>query len=163
MNVTETARLVFLNPSDRILLMQIVDPEPLDEAGGRKPPLWVTIGGRLEAGESVIEAARREAFEETGIQDLEVGPVVWYGEQRLVWGGRESFLKEHFVLVRAGHDRIDDRHWTEEERAVIAEMRWWSCQDLFETDEIVLPKVLPSKLEQLLREGAPGSIETILL
>ena len=163
MTVRETARLVFLDPADRLLLMQIIDPEPLDEKGHRKPPLWVTIGGRLEAGESVIDAARREAIEETGIHDLEVGPVVWYGEQTLVWGGTQSFLKEHFVLVRAGHDRIDDRQWTEEERAIIAEMRWWSCQELFETDEIVLPRILPDKLEQLLRDGVPDTVETILL
>ena len=57
METKRTARLLFLDPLDRLLLMKIDDPLSLDAQGHRNPPLWATIGGRLEGGESVLEAA----------------------------------------------------------------------------------------------------------
>ena len=141
--------------------MKIDDPLSLDKDGRRNPPVWVTIGGRLEEGETVLNAAKREAVEETGISDIQVGPIVWYGEQVFERAGKKQFLKESFVLVRSGSTGLSDDHWTEEERSVIADMRWWTVRDMFETDEIILPKVLPERLQDLLTEGFPGQVQPI--
>ena len=35
--------------------------------------------GKIEKGETVEEATRREIWEETGIKELTVGPIVWRG------------------------------------------------------------------------------------
>lgn len=44
----------------------------------RKRDTWETQGGHIEPGETPMETARRELYEESGVQDAEIYPVCDY-------------------------------------------------------------------------------------
>jgi ADP-ribose pyrophosphatase YjhB (NUDIX family) len=121
--------------------------------------LWVTLGGRIEPGESVLAAAERELREETGTIDARVGPVVWCGEQVLLIDGQLTRLKESFVLARSATSSVTETGWTAEERRVIAEMRWWSLEDLATTSSTIKPPGLNNLLRELLESPTPMTSE----
>lgn len=61
-------------------------------------------GGRREAGESVLECAKRELYEETGAIDYEITPVCVYsviGKTRVNETGDESFGMLYFADVKS--------------------------------------------------------------
>jgi len=83
--VRHSIKIILLNEADELLLMRVDDPQTRAVGKDYKGPFWNMIGGQIEAGESAMEAAIRELFEETGIseRDVQFGPIVWFGEYDL--------------------------------------------------------------------------------
>jgi 8-oxo-dGTP pyrophosphatase MutT (NUDIX family) len=63
----------------------------------KDPRVWIFPKGHIEPGESAIEAARRETFEEAGVDGDVLGPV---GEPLEFQSGREPVRVTYF-LIRA--------------------------------------------------------------
>jgi 8-oxo-dGTP pyrophosphatase MutT (NUDIX family) len=137
---------VLLSPADRLLLLNFDD--------GRYCG-WCTVGGGVDEGESLIEAARRELLEETGHADADFGPVVWRRWHDMIVAGEERRLVEHYFLVRVAHEDLSDHGWTEEERRVVKAMRWWSVEEITASEEPIFPGGLAEHLARLLAGEIP--------
>ena len=62
-------------------------------------PVWMVPGGGVEPGESLRDAARREAFEETGVTLNCVGQELWWGDVDIEHEGRRVLLREHYFFA----------------------------------------------------------------
>ncbi|MFI7404802.1 NUDIX hydrolase [Streptomyces sp. NPDC049541] len=154
----KVARVVLLDPEDRILLLHGHEPDdPADD-------WWFTPGGGLEGDESREEAALRELAEETGITDVELGPVVWRRMCSFPFAGRRWDQDEWYYLARTTDTSPvvpGATGLTELERRSVAGARWWTCRELARAHETVYPTRLAELLHRLLDEGPPAGPVTL--
>ncbi|CUW31383.1 NUDIX domain-containing protein [Streptomyces sp. SID7810] len=151
----KVARVVLLDPEDRILLLHGHEPgDPADD-------WWFTPGGGLEGTETREEAALRELAEETGITDVELGPVLWRRRCSFPFAGRRWDQDEWYYLARTAQTATAATGLTELERRSVAGARWWTCQELTRAHETVYPTRLAELLRTLLVEGPPARPMTL--
>ncbi|MFE7131329.1 NUDIX hydrolase [Streptomyces sp. NPDC057638] len=143
------ARVVLLDQRDRILLLHGHEPgDPADD-------WWFTPGGGVEGAETRAEAALRELAEETGITEVELGPVVWTRVCSFPFAGRRWEQDEWYFLARTQQTRIAPQGLTELERRSVTGQRWWTSAELSAARETVYPTKLAGLLRTLLDEGPP--------
>jgi ADP-ribose pyrophosphatase YjhB (NUDIX family) len=147
----DTARAVLIGPSGRLLLIRFEDPRPVTPR-----EFWATAGGEIEAGETLSQAVLREVFEETGLGNVELGPLVWTQEHVLELSGEPVLFSERYVVVRAPHETLTAANMTELERSVIREARWWTIGEIAASQEVIYPAGLAALLEPILRGDYPS-------
>ncbi|MFI1828092.1 NUDIX hydrolase [Streptomyces sp. NPDC020412] len=145
----KVARVVLLDPQDRILLMHGYEPD--DPASN----WWFTPGGGLEEGETRAEAALRELAEETGITEVDLGPVLWRRRCSFPFDGRRWEQDEWYFLARTDQTGTQPLGLTEQERRSVTGTRWWTSAELASARETVYPTRLAELLRTLLDEGPP--------
>ncbi|MEU0070457.1 NUDIX hydrolase [Streptomyces sp. NPDC006332] len=151
----KVARVVLLDPRDRILLLHGHEPDdPADD-------WWFTPGGGLEGDETREEAALRELVEETGITEVELGPVLWRRMCSFPFAGRRWDQDEWYYLARTTQTVTRATGLTELERRSVAGARWWTCGELSQARETVYPTRLAELLQKLLDEGPPAGPVTL--
>lgn len=139
--------MLLVDEQHRVLLFSGIDRTKPDV-----PPWWFAVGGGLEPGETLEDAAIRETREETGLSISDPGPVVL--TRRFTWDfeGEEYDQQEWYFLVRTATFQPSSSDWTETESATIREHRWWSIDELRETNQAVFPEELAIHLDRILSD-----------
>ena len=146
MRIRPTSRVLVVDAEHRLLLFRYRHVDgPL--AGLE---FWCMPGGGLDPGESFEAAARRELFEETGLAVEDPGPqVARRAYAMLMPDGEQVFADERFFLVRTADAALSQDGWTELERQVIVEHRWWTLPELRAADHQIWPQDIADLLADL--------------
>jgi 8-oxo-dGTP diphosphatase len=150
-----SARLILLDRQDRLFLFKVHQPSVYDPADPFRDPFWIMIGGLVDPGEDYLDAAVREAREETGLSVEGGVRWVWKRERVMQWRDRQVLHRERFFLGRAAPGEVDTSGLDERERSWTLDHRWWSAEEIALSSERFEPVDLGARLKVLLRDGPP--------
>lgn len=151
LNHRTSARVVLLDESGAVLLLRGSDPA----LGEPAPKWWFTVGGEVQQGERLAEAAARELAEETGLRvapaDM-VGPV-WRRDQVFEFNGSLIDSEEFYFVHRTRRFEPSRTGRTELERSYIHGHRWCDAADIAQL-VAAGETVYPMQLSGLLTDAA---------
>lgn len=155
--VRTSARVVLIDEADRMLLLRGCDPKVPDV------PFWFTVGGGVNPGETLREAAIRELYEETGLtaDSSHLRGPLWRRVAVFPFNGELIRSEELFFALRTKNFEVDPANLDYVERRSITGNKWCTPTDIAQLDHSG-ETVYPYHLDQLLAEAiaaADGAID----
>ncbi|MDU5083273.1 NUDIX domain-containing protein [Tissierella carlieri] len=109
---------------------------------------WVLPGGGVKRNETFEEAIKREIYEETGIININVKNCVFsrimHAELRNI---KQSLYYERYYIVETDDVEISINNLTKNEIKVICEYKWWSINELKQTEDVIFPLSLKTHID----------------
>lgn len=140
------ARVLLLDAEGRVLLFRGGDP-----ASPERGTWWFTPGGGLDPGESLVDGAVRELFEETGLRcrPEQLGHPVHAEESLFDFAGMRVAQQQTFFVLRVDGHEVDTSGFEALEASSIVEHRWWDRETLRATGEVVYPLCISELLDRV--------------
>lgn len=134
-----SARALVINSKGEVLLFRFEHKDgPLSGS-----VFWATPGGGLEENETYEEAARRELFEEVGLEVEDLGAEVAQRTARFVSPEGEMIeADERYFLIKVDEHEVSSQNWTRIEQQVMVSHRWWQQSELRATSDQIWPENL---------------------
>lgn len=158
--IRNVVRVLLLNEEQKFLLAKIDGSNwNLRKKDGSPFSIhWMTLGGKIEENEDVFSAAKREIFEEAGITDLNIGPVIWIEDYYLWFNNELAHYKNTYVVAHTKQKTLSFENFTENEKQYIIDMKWFSYDEIKESKESIHPAhplLLKTYLPDILKGNYP--------
>ena len=133
------ARILLVDGAGCVLLFRFTPDD--------RPPFWCTPGGALDPGESYAAAARRELFEEVGL-DYDCGAEIAHRIVDFLTIERvEVTADERWFRVDIDACDVDPAGHTDLERRVMRSWRWFARDEIARERERIYPDDLVEMLD----------------
>ncbi|KRC58986.1 MULTISPECIES: NUDIX hydrolase [unclassified Nocardioides] len=132
------ARVLPVSSEDRVLLLLGSDPAVPEVR------YWFSVGGGVDPGETLAEAAARELREETGVEvapDL-LGEPFGTFEVTFAWDGRSYTNESTLFAVALEETPISFEGLDHLESQSIFDARWWTPEELDDDGGAVDPRLI---------------------
>ena len=152
-----TARVLPVSPAGEVLLLQ--DQDPARPGIGR----WGSIGGAVDPGETLVEAALRELHEETGIRRTPADLTAPFHRLTydFTWDGTAYVADATFYALPMGRDvEISFAHLEASEVGNVLAAAWWTPAEL-EVDGTAVVPDLPDVMRAAVRAVLETSVRGV--
>lgn len=150
LRIRQAVRAIVLAPDPAVLLVRFEFPTAT---------VWAPPGGGIEAGESALDALRRELYEEAGLVEPDIGPEVWHRTHIIPFidGSHDGQHDRYFVVpVTASFAPEPTLSWERMRAEYVHEIAWWTPADLAAAGDVVFaPRALPMLVADLVAHGPP--------
>ncbi len=108
----------------------------------------------MDPGEETHHAVRRELWEEAGIAEADIGPVVFTQSVEFTFGGWHFDQDEWIHIAHCDGDAAGPRGLEALEALAFGEQRWWDVEELLASGE----RTIPYRLIEFLPDLCSGSL-----